>query len=78
MQAPGIGSDLLAFQQENVSTNVSQQTKAWIATKKFTILEWPALGSDGNPFQNFWSILASKVYQNSHQFYNVTDRKGCI
>ena len=61
------------YQQDNASIHVSRQTKAWFEEKEIDLLEWPARSPDLNPIENFWGVMARKVYVGGRQFSTVEE-----
>ena len=63
------------LQQDNASIHVSTLPKLWLTDHNITYLDWPSCSPDMNPIENLWGIQARRVYQNGHQFDDVTSLK---
>lgn len=66
------------FQQDNARIHVSRETKAWMASMKIEVLDWPACSPDLNPMENVWAILVRRVYENNRQFETIAELKQKI
>lgn len=56
------------FQQDNCSIHTSKETKNYLNTKNFNLLEWVAHSPDLNIQENIWSIISEKVYESRQYF----------
>jgi DDE superfamily endonuclease len=83
LHLPTYGNDLAGIgwklQQDNAPAHAAKSTLEFFKQKKIDILEkWPPKSADMNIIENFWSILAQKVYKDNRQFENKTQLKEAI
>ena len=68
----------ITFQQDNASVHVSKSTKAWFASKKINVLDWPACSPDLNPMENLWAIIVRRIYSNNKKYESKEELKAAI
>lgn len=66
------------FQQDNAPIHTSASTRAWLATKKVRLLDWPARSPDLNPMENLWGYLSQKVYAHGRQYSSKRELEEAI
>ncbi|GBM19296.1 Transposable element Tc3 transposase [Araneus ventricosus] len=73
-----IGGRNWEYQYDNAPIHTSSATKNYLNSKNITVIEWPAMSPDLNPFENVFDIMSRKVYENGGQFYSVNALKTSI
>lgn len=61
------------FQQDNTFMHVSRSIKRWFESHQSARLEWPPHSSGYNTIENWWVLLARRVYQENWQHFSTTD-----
>uniref|UniRef100_A0A8R1E7M1 HTH_Tnp_Tc3_1 domain-containing protein n=1 Tax=Caenorhabditis japonica TaxID=281687 RepID=A0A8R1E7M1_CAEJA len=53
-------------------------TRAFLASKKIKVFDWPACSPDLNPIESVWGILARSVYKNGKQYNSISEFKNAV
>uniref|UniRef100_A0A8R1EIE1 Beta-lactamase domain-containing protein n=1 Tax=Caenorhabditis japonica TaxID=281687 RepID=A0A8R1EIE1_CAEJA len=59
-------------------TNPYNSTRAFLASKKIKVLDWPACSPDLNLIESVWGILASSVYKTGKQYNSISEFKDAV
>ncbi len=51
------------FQQDNAKPHTPAITTAWLRSRRFQVLNWPACIPDLSPIENIWCIIKQKICQ---------------
>lgn len=66
------------FQDNPSAKCVNKQTQSWLKKLQIPVINWPRHGSDFNPIENLFEILAAKVYENERKFQTLSELEDCI
>uniref|UniRef100_A0A8R1EUT0 Uncharacterized protein n=1 Tax=Caenorhabditis japonica TaxID=281687 RepID=A0A8R1EUT0_CAEJA len=58
--------------------NPYNSTRAFLASKKIKVLDWPACSPDLNLIESVWGILASSVYKTGKQYNSISEFKDAV
>uniref|UniRef100_A0A8R1J3M3 HTH_Tnp_Tc3_1 domain-containing protein n=1 Tax=Caenorhabditis japonica TaxID=281687 RepID=A0A8R1J3M3_CAEJA len=53
-------------------------SRAFLASKKIKVLDWPACSPDLNPIESVWGILTRSVYKNGKQYNSIFELKDAV
>uniref|UniRef100_A0A8R1I7L2 HTH_Tnp_Tc3_1 domain-containing protein n=2 Tax=Caenorhabditis japonica TaxID=281687 RepID=A0A8R1I7L2_CAEJA len=62
----------------NHEANPYNSTRAFLASKKIKVLDWPACSPDLNPTESIWGILTKSVYKNGKQYNSISELKDAV
>ena len=54
------------FQQDNAPVHTSGVVKEYLASRKATVLAWPAMSPDLSPIENLWNYVSRQVYKSTY------------
>uniref|UniRef100_A0A8R1EME0 HTH_Tnp_Tc3_1 domain-containing protein n=1 Tax=Caenorhabditis japonica TaxID=281687 RepID=A0A8R1EME0_CAEJA len=58
--------------------NPYNSTRAFLASKKIKVLDWPACSPDLNPIERVWGFLTRSVYKNGKQYNSIFELKDAV
>uniref|UniRef100_A0A8R1HSC7 Tc1-like transposase DDE domain-containing protein n=1 Tax=Caenorhabditis japonica TaxID=281687 RepID=A0A8R1HSC7_CAEJA len=53
-------------------------TRAFLASKKIKVLDWPACSPNLNPIERVWGFLTRSVYKNGKQYNSISELKDAV
>lgn len=56
--------DDIEFMQDNDPKHTAGIVKTWLASRKFSVMTWPANSPDLNPIENMWHLLKTRLCKN--------------
>uniref|UniRef100_A0A8R1E6Z8 DDE_3 domain-containing protein n=1 Tax=Caenorhabditis japonica TaxID=281687 RepID=A0A8R1E6Z8_CAEJA len=76
--AKDVGAEIQRKVSKSTILRTIQSTRAFLASKKIKVLDWPACSPDLNPIESVWDILASSVYKNGKQYNSISELKDAV
>jgi transposase len=56
--------------QDNVRIHTSHAARAWLASKRISIIDWPACSLNLNPIEHLWWHLKKRIHKHYPQYNN--------
>uniref|UniRef100_A0A8R1ETC7 HTH_Tnp_Tc3_1 domain-containing protein n=1 Tax=Caenorhabditis japonica TaxID=281687 RepID=A0A8R1ETC7_CAEJA len=62
----------------NHASNPYNSTRAFLASKKIKVLDWPACSPNLNPIESVWGFLTRSVYKNGKHYNSISELKDAV
>uniref|UniRef100_A0A8R1EXV4 HTH_Tnp_Tc3_1 domain-containing protein n=1 Tax=Caenorhabditis japonica TaxID=281687 RepID=A0A8R1EXV4_CAEJA len=70
--------DIWKHHAPNHASNPYNSTRAFLASKKIKVLDWPACSPNLNPIESVWGFLTRSVYKNGKHYNSISELKDAV